>query len=86
MTEYSGYTLQELEPAIMDVITFLSDPIVPTTVAYKKYGTKSYSRVSAFVIDWAIDSSLSSVVQRTTTLPGISATVNSSSSRDGTGR
>ncbi|KAF9279261.1 G2/mitotic-specific cyclin, partial [Mortierella alpina] len=37
MVEYSGYTLQELEPAIMDVISFLKDPTVPMTVAYKKY-------------------------------------------------
>ena len=76
MMEYSGYTLQELEPAIMDVISFLRDPIVTTTVAYRKYGTKSYSRISVFVIDWAIDSSLSSVVQRTTTLPGTSVNTN----------
>ncbi|KAF9927776.1 G2/mitotic-specific cyclin [Mortierella alpina] len=85
MTEYSGYTLQELEPAIMDVISFLKDPIVPTTVAYRKYSTKSYSRISAFVIDWAIDSSLSSVVQRTATLPSTSAATDSSSNSGSSG-
>ncbi|KAF9946377.1 hypothetical protein BGZ70_003255 [Mortierella alpina] len=85
MMKYSGYTLQELEPAIMDVISFLKDPIVTTTFAYKKYSTRTYSRISAFVIEWAIDSSFSSVVQRTVTLPGSSATTNSSSNSGSSG-
>ncbi|KAF9176343.1 hypothetical protein BGZ49_006377, partial [Haplosporangium sp. Z 27] len=46
---YSGYTIENLEPAIEDIVWFLKMPKIQLTPAYRKYSSKVYGGISTFV-------------------------------------
>ncbi|KAF9142338.1 G2/mitotic-specific cyclin [Mortierella sp. GBA39] len=52
MIEYSGYSFAEMEPAVLDMISFLSESYVTRTAPFHKYQTKRRSFVSLLVARW----------------------------------
>ncbi|KAG0204851.1 G2/mitotic-specific cyclin [Mortierella sp. GBA30] len=64
MNEYSGYTLQQIEPAVVDMLALLKESVVPQTAAYHKYLGRSTMRVSVYVHNWVHSHLPSSILHR----------------------
>ncbi|KAG0063153.1 G2/mitotic-specific cyclin [Linnemannia elongata] len=52
LIEYSGYSFVEMEPAVLDMISFLSESYVTRTAPFHKYQTRRRSFVSLLVARW----------------------------------
>ncbi|KAG0312409.1 hypothetical protein BGZ97_011210 [Linnemannia gamsii] len=52
LVEYSGYSFSEMEPAVLDMISFLSENYVTRTAPFHKYKTRRRSFVSLLVARW----------------------------------
>ncbi|KAG0283894.1 Cyclin-A2 [Linnemannia gamsii] len=52
LIEYSGYSFSEMEPAVLDMIAFLSENHVTSTAPFYKYKTRRRSFVSLLVARW----------------------------------
>ncbi|KAF9903545.1 hypothetical protein EC991_003750, partial [Linnemannia zychae] len=40
LVRYSGYSFVEMEPAVLDMVSFLSESYVTTTAPFHKYQTR----------------------------------------------
>ncbi|KAF9148695.1 hypothetical protein BG015_009558 [Linnemannia schmuckeri] len=52
LVEYSGYSFTEMEPVVLDMISFLSESYVTRTAPFHKYQTRRRSFVSLLVARW----------------------------------
>ncbi|KAF8934028.1 G2/mitotic-specific cyclin [Haplosporangium gracile] len=52
LVEYSGYSFAEMEPVVLDMISFLSESYVTRTAPFHKYQTSRRSFVSLLVARW----------------------------------